>query len=326
MYKVFNGLAILGVFFAFAAVISKYGLGRYLSDQSTIKGDSDRSVLGAYLIVFGYVNITIGVILYHIEKRQVKYLIVPLILITAYSFSFWGRHPIANGLIQLLFSYFILNRSFSKSIRKNWRVIARYVYATTFLIFLAFFILSWSIKFRLQEFEGAYDPFASEKTVQWVEEISPVFGGYQSLRISYAYLGASVPTLDYWLSKDSEFLLGQASFPYLYRILVKFGFWSEDIIRGDRALGGLMQLPGLIGYIYMDFGMFGIILISLYLGYICKRLYNKALTLNFSAIMLLPHLYILIINSPLISATAHSVFFYTIIASIVIVIKLKQSR
>jgi len=120
------------------------------------------------------------------------------------------------------------------------------------------------------------DHYQNDNAINYfLQDISPIFGSYRGLRNTYSYLVASIPTLDYWIQRDSEYGLGQASFPYFYRMAEQLDIISGVELTGDRVLGEGLQLPTLIGYLYIDFGFAGIYFGLFILSFFSSVVYNQ---------------------------------------------------
>jgi len=256
------------------------------------------------------------VLLRSLMRRRWIYPIFPLVLCLLFSFSFWGRVPFVMAMIifascKLILSLIITSQN---NLKQNT---IKYTVKTIIIIFIIiiamFSFLSWTIEFRISQYGPRYNPtqqYASDNLIaKYLQNHSSLFASYRAAQITWSYLVSPIATFDYWVSQDSEYALGQASFPYFFRLAHKLGLSKEPEIVGDRPLGGGLQLPTFLGYAYIDFGFFGIFLYSFILGYVATRLYRNLFRRpRLSSYMYLSLIYILILLSPQISATTWTMF------------------
>jgi hypothetical protein len=117
----------------------------------------------------------------------------------------------------------------------------------------------------------------------------------------------------------SEYGLGQASFPYIYRLLHKIGILRNPVIIGDRVIGQGMQLPSLVGYLYIDFGLVGVFFFSYFLGLVGTCLHNGFLSKpSIPKLLYLSLTYVLIIFSPFTNVFSQTLFVIILVGSFLV--------
>lgn len=328
IYKVLLFLGFVGILLIYTKVLSQISFGSFISQQATVKSLISRSVLGNYLASSAYVAIPVSVILVLINKKRKMLIVYPLIQCIVYSVSFWGRVPVMVALIMLVSSYLITKQSCNIAYgRSNKIKVMKLLVSSTLAFIFVISILSWTIELRMAEFGVGYTPYTyylnySSNLNLFLAENLPDEGiTYRGVVSTYSYLTASIPTLDFWVSRDSEFAMGQASFPYIARLFQQIGLiQGGELITGDRPLGNGLQLPTLIGYAYIDYGYIGVILSGAFIGFIGNFLYLKNLRKpKLKFIFYLSNVYVLVLLAPLISATAWTSFVIIIFGFVLVV-------
>jgi hypothetical protein len=316
IYYVCCLLGLIGVVLMYFSVLRQISMIGFFTEQATVKSYVHRSYLGTYLSMGAYLALPLGVLLQSIMRRSRLYIIFPLVLCFLFSFSFWGRFPFVIALI-IVFSCKTLGNlliRYQKNLKENaLRWLFKTSVISTLLAIAAFCFLSWTIEWRLSEYSRTYNPYrqlASENVItDFFRKYESMFGSYRAPLVTWGYLTASIPTLNYWISRDSEYALGQASFPYFFRLFHNMGLAGKPEITGDRPLGGGLQLPTFLGYAYIDFGFLGIFVYSYLLGLISTFLYGKFLIRpQLGPYMYLSLLYVLVLVSPQICATTVTIF------------------
>jgi len=335
IYYVCCTMGIIGVVLMYMSVFRQVSLTGFFTQQATVKAMVDRSYVGTYLSAGAYIAIPLGVIIRSLMKRSWIYPIFPLILCFLFSFSFWGRVPFVQALI-IFASSMILISLLSTTLANFRHYTMKFIIKWIIILFIAiifiFIFLSWTIDFRISQYGPRYNPVAQYTTDNLIAEFfhkhSSVFASYRAAQITWSYLVAPIATFNYWVSQDSEYALGQASFPYFFRLAHKIGLSEEPKIVGDRPLGGGLQLPTFLGYAYIDFGYIGILIYSFILGLIATALYRRVfIKPRLSSFMYLSLIYVLILLSPHISATTWTHFPILLIGmwGINVLIRLKSS-
>ncbi|MHC4585036.1 MAG: hypothetical protein ACYS3N_10925, partial [Planctomycetota bacterium] len=308
-------LGLLGVIIGFITLFQQVSLQYYLIYQAAVKTEISRSILAAYLSTCAFVAVPLGGILRWILGRSRVYIVLPMVICFFYSVSFWGRFPFMIALSMLGGTY-ILNKLLLLYRRGgNKIIISRLIRGSALVVLVVvvvFAFLSWTIEWRVSGYGEGYgvpsSQISSNAVTDVLENISPVFGSYRAVQITVSYLTASFPTLDYWVSRESEYGLGQASFPYIFRLLHKVGLIGEPKIVGDRVLGDGLQLPSFVGYAYIDFGFFGIVAYSFLLSFVSSVLYYnyfikpsiiRCLYLSFiyATVLVSPQVFTLVVTS-----------------------------
>lgn len=319
-YTISMFLSIIGILICYLYLFSQVSISTFINDPNYIKMDVARSTLATYLALHCYIAIPLGVFQFHLTDKK-KYLIFPVLLSLLYGMSYWGRLAFFFGLISLgisiLFVRYILKEN-SKNIniiKTTFKILTR----ISFITLGAFLILTWSISFRLKSFnQNDYNPYNQKIESSFLKKISPFFGSELAMRITYGYITAPLATLNYWVERDSEYLLGQASFPYIYRSLKKIGLFEKEIIPGDENLGGGLQLPTLPGALYRDFGAFGMFIFMFFSGLLIQFFFIIAIRReNLLAILISICTGIFIIMAPLINTLAQTEFIFIIFYSII---------
>ena len=319
-YKISFNLSLLGVIICYIYLFWQVSPSTYINDPNYIKTEVDRSILATYLALFCYVAIPLGVFQYQLTRKR-KYLIFPVLLSFLYGMSYWGRLAFFFGLISLgssiVFVFYIF-------IEKNQRVnvfksLFKILSRIFFIILVITLILTWSISFRLKSFDQSeYDPYKQKIENSILKTISPLFGSELAMRVTYAYIAAPIATLNYWVDRDSEYLLGQASFPYVYRTLKKVGLFDKEITVGDENIGDGLQLPTLPGYLYRDFGNFGVFLFMFISGFLIQFFYILAIRKeNILTVLITISGMIYIVMGPMINTFCQTDYLLIIVYSIV---------
>lgn len=276
IYKIFLILGFLGVIIAYFKVFTQVSVSTFFNNQAYVKSYLPRSTLAAYLTAPLFVNVPIGVLIYKYYNKEIKYLICPMIFIVLYSLSFWSRLQIMIAVIFLIASFVYLSFIDNEKLISLGRLIIIVIIASV----LIYVFMCWTIEFRVAEFGTEYGLKDIYKTndefFTVINPILPFFASKRAFRMTYAYLVASFPTLDYWLNANISSVYGQASFPYFFRLFKNLGFINKTIV-ADQVLGNGLQLPSLIGYAYMDFGFFGILLYTFLLGIFASYYYRLLL-------------------------------------------------
>lgn len=341
IYYVCCAMGVIGVILMYIVVFSQINLTEFFTQQATVKAVVDRSLVGTYLSAGAYVAIPLGVIIKSLMRRSWIYPIFPLIICFLFSFSFWGRLPFVQALIifassKILIS--LLSISLTNFRCYTRKFIMKWVIIISISIILIFVFLSWTIHFRISQYGPRFNPVAKYTTDNLIAEFfnkhSSIFASYRAAQITWSYLIAPIATFNYWVSQDSEYALGQASFPYFFRLVHKIGLSEEPKIVGDRPLGGGLQLPTFLGYAYIDFGYIGILIYSFILGLIPTAVYKKLfIRPRLSSYMYLSLIYVLILLSPMTFAPYMTLFpiilFYMWGVNIIIRLRLpfiKKSR
>lgn len=308
IYRYLCIMGIIGVIIAYIKVFSQISIIGFFTNQVTVKTILKRSIIAAYLSACAYVAIPIGVILGKYYNYSYKYIVTPYIISILYGLSFWSRFQMMISTIFLIFSYILIyiKQSNKKiSIFKIIRVGA--------VVFIGVYIfMSWTIDMRVSEYGKEYNPNymygTNPKLYPFLMFISPIFSSFRALQMTYSYLVASLPTLDYWISMQSQYSFGEVSFPYIYRLLDKLNIVEHTNV-GDVVLGGGLQLPSFIGYAYMDFGLFGIFIYSFLLASISTYMYVSYIKTN--NVILIPYIvsmYSLVLMSVQTNMTSQTMF------------------
>lgn len=307
IYNVFIFLSVMGVLITYIKVFSQVSVTQFFFQQQFVKSNVVRTVFGTYLSMAAYIILPISTCLDYIAKKRIKYSVIPFALALMYSISYWGRFPLLMAVV-ILFAckmlFFILNKQRKDFLSYKKGTITKLIIYGVLMFLIVFLFMSWTIELRVSEYGDAYDPYANyyqENIItKSLKPISHLFGSFRAITLTYAYFVASIPTLSYWVAMESEYALGQASFPYIYRLLDKVGLVQEPLIVGDRALGRGMQLPSFIGYLYIDFGWIGVLIFSYIVGLMSTILYENFIRKpNIGTLMFLSLVYALIIFSPM---------------------------
>jgi hypothetical protein len=316
IYYVCCLLGLIGVVLMYCSVFRQISLIGFFTEQATVKSTIHRSYLGTYLSLGAFLALPLGVLIQSFMKRSWLYVACPLSLCFLFSFSFWGRVPFVIALIIVVSCKIIGNIliRYQRNLKDNAiRYLSKISIFGAVVIILMFSFLSWTIEWRISEYGRSYNPcqqFVSENVVtDFFQKRALMFGSYRAGLITWSYLTASIPTLNYWVSRDSEYALGQASFPYIFRLFHKMGLSEQPEITGDRPLGDGLQLPTFMGYAYIDFGFLGVLIYSYLLGFISTFLYEKLfIRPKLGSYMYLSLLYVLVLLSPQICATTWTIF------------------
>jgi len=319
-------MSSVGVILMYLSVFNQISLRGFFAQQATVKAEIHRSLLGTYLSMGTFVALPLGVLLRWSMGRSRYFIIFPLLLCALFSFSFWGRVPFVTAFIiigscKIMLSLLIGHQNSLKQYSK--RYLLKMLMVGVLVIILAYSFLSWTIHWRVSEYGSGFNPvghLASENVItRSFHKYSFMFGSYRAALITWSYLFASIPTLNYWISQDSEYGMGQASFPYFFRLFHKLGLTDEAEIIGERPLGRGLQLPSFIGYAYIDFGFLGILIYSYILGFVSTLLYRNFFKKPcLGHYMYLSLIYVLILLSPQICATTWTSFPITFVGMFIV--------
>lgn len=314
-YKILLVVGFIGLIFIYLTVFSQISIPNFFLQQATVKAHVARSIIGNYLTSASFIALPIAVVLVSVNKKNKMLILFPLIQCMLYSMSFWGRVPLMTAFIMLISSMILTRQVINISQNKSIKINFIKVLMNGLLIFVVVYaFLSWTIEKRMAEFGDAYEPYRMYSNHN---DLNYFLAGnlpekgitYRGVVTTYSYLTASIPTLNYWISQESELAMGQASFPYFARLLQKVGFIQGELITGDRPLKNGLQLPTLIGYAYIDYGHIGIIIFSIIIGFIGNYLYLRHLRKpRLKFILYLSNIYVLILLSPFINATSWTSF------------------
>jgi hypothetical protein len=323
VYSVFIIISLAGLILTYIKLFSQVSFDFFIHNQATIKTDIDRSVLGAHLCSFAYIDFIIGILISKITDKK-TYWLIPILMIILFSFSFFGRVPIFIALIMGYFMHTIIDYLYNK--KKN---IIKFFSLIILFIFLSFSFLSLTINERIAEYGITYDPyrdFISNDTKIFFNNYDFIFGSDRSASITYAYLFNPIATLNYWASNTFELGYGKHSFPYIYRIMVKLGVIDnkDNFIGNNETVGEMgLQLPTYLGSLYEDFGYFGVLLFPFLISFISTYLYYKLIYYNnIYSILILPILLTFIVFSPLIFMFMDVVVFDVLVVVILLSIYL----
>jgi len=290
--RVFWALCIvgfLGTLLMYTSVGSQISPGEFLEYQSTVKAEIVRSWAGAYLSMAAFAAVPIGAAICWMLRGRWYHLAIPLALCGAFSFSFWGRVPLAIAVCMLVGSRALstlLRRPYHPTGALSLKPVLKRLAIGLGLVLMAFSLLSWTLHFRILEYGtvggrlkyNPYHAYTRVKVREFFEDYRFLFGSPQAGIITYAYLANPIATLDYWVRRESEYGLGNASFPYFFRLASKLGLLKDPTITGDRSVTELgLQLPTYLGYAYIDFGWLGVFLYPFLFGYIATSMYHRFL-------------------------------------------------
>ena len=330
-------IGFFGVILMYRAVFGQVSILQFFLEQSMVKSEVDRSWIGTYCSMAAFVAIPLGATLRWGAGKRVLYVLIPILLCFAYSASFLGRFPFMIGLIMLASAKGMSFLYAPFHVRCTKKIFIKIIPISALLILACFSLLSWTLHFRLQEYNrvGVYNPYdglANRHAFDLMDTFSLYFGSPEAGIITYAYLANPIATLNYWVSQESEYGFGQASFPYFYRLAASLGLMDTPVITGDRSVTDLgLQLPTHLGYAYIDFGFFGVLLYSFLLSLIAAKFYlsfvNKPCLIN---CLFLPFIYMVILMSPMVFVFGVSevmiIFVGLIIVSFAHKIKFKQRQ
>lgn len=316
VYKLLIFISFIGILITYFKIFSQVSVMQFFFQQQYIKAQVARSVFGNYLSMASYIALPISACLDFIYSKKLKYSIKPFIFASMYSLSYWGRFPLLMAVIILLSSkllFIILKRQEKDFLRYKKGILPKIIIYGIIAFILVFLFMSWTIELRVSEYGSGYDPYASYYSENIVTKIlepnAHLFGSFRAITLTYGYFVASVPTLSYWAGMESEYALGQASFPYIFRILDKLGTINGSLIVGDRVIGRGMQLPSFVGYLYIDFGWIGVLVLSYLLGLIATLLFERFLNKpKISNLFFLTLIYALIVFSPMTNIISQTMF------------------
>jgi len=309
-------ISLIGVLLTYINLFSQVSISQFFTQQQFVKTHVERSNIATYLSLAAYCALPISVSLDHIARKHINSSIIPLIFTTMYSLSYWGRFPLLMAVVIFLTSkmlFFILDKQSRDFLKYKRGTLLKLFFYGLIIFLIIFLFMSWTIELRVSEYGDAYDPYADyyvENTItKFLKSNSHIFGSFRAITLTYGYFVASLPTLNYWVSMDSEYALGQASFPYIFRLLDRMNLIHKPLIVGDRVVGRGMQLPSLVGYLYIDFGWLGVLIISYIIGFIATMLYEKFLKRpNIGLLMFLTLMYALIIFSPMTNVVSQTLY------------------
>jgi hypothetical protein len=297
----------LGALLMFLAMLGQFSLSQYWTQQAAVKGYVDRSYVGTYLSMFAYVALIAGATLRAYLKVSPLYVAIPLVEVSAFSLSFWGRAPIIIGLIML--SVVLVSPALLRSRRRKIKIGEVLRVALTALLCggVLFCAACWTTQLRIASLPPNYDPyspFTGAEVKETLNQVQPLIGSPRAALITYSYIANSICALDYWIARPSEYFLGQVSFPYFSRTLRKAGLLSGEDPIGDRTVTELgVQLPSILGYAYMDFGWTGVALFPFAICYTSSVCYRRFLnTPTVGRLFRLAYSYVLVVFSPWIFA------------------------
>jgi hypothetical protein len=298
--------SFIGIILMYLSIFNKISIAFFFSAPSMVKRDVPRSLVGTLLSTGAFIAVPIGAMLKWGLGFSLVYVVIPIALICLYSLSFFGRAPFVMGIIMLFSAKALLSLCSSRSFQRNYGLNGkRFFYI--FLLPIIYCIFSWSIYFRIAEYGeryvyNPYEGYVNDSIIIFLEKFSFLFGSPGAAIMAYSYLTSSIAALNYWVSHDSEYGFGQASFPYIFRFLARLDLIQEPIITGDRIVTDLrLQLPTYLGYAYIDFGFIGVLIYGFILSFISTRIYVSFLVRpNFTNYLILPFLYVVVLLSPFI--------------------------
>ncbi len=326
-------IAAIGVIFIYLKVFSQVTIIQFFLQQAYVKSKVKRSIFGTYLSMCAYVALPVSACLDYEAKKFLKYSKFPSILAGLYSISYWGRFPLLVAVIILSSSkilIFLLEKQIKDFLCYKKGMIAKGIICGIIGFLIVFLFMSWTIELRVAEYGAGYDPYKNlykeNNLTKILKAISPLCGSFRAITITYSYFTASIPTLAYWTSMDSEYGLGQASFPYFYRLMNKIGLIDKPVLMGDRVVGRGLQLPSFPGYLYIDFGLVGVLVFSYALGLLSMCLYERFLSRpSLSRLSYLSIIYIIVVFSPITNAIAQTMFVIILFGFVVINYFLKRN-
>jgi hypothetical protein len=313
LHKLSLVLASIGVLLTYITLFSQISVVEFITQQSTVKSSIERNWLGVYLSAFAYLALVIGATLRYYGRQKVMYVVVPFALILMQSTSYWGRLSIVIGILMVVTIKLLalIGKVERGALTIRVRAYVKWAVMLLCLSCALFCSMSWTIELRLAEY-SAYDlyPDVSPGIRAWFDEHSFLVGSARSAVITYGYLTTSIRALDYWTSAPSDLLLGQLSFPYFARLANKVGMLEGDLPRGDEPLHiediGI-QLPSALAYGYRDFGLLGVVLMGLIIGYSSTANYCRQVkAASLATLLKLSFLYVMILVSPFILYTQDS--------------------
>jgi hypothetical protein len=280
-----------------------------------------------------YCALPISASLDHIARKHINFSIIPLTFAGMYSLSYWGRFPLLMAVVILLTSkmlFFILDKQSRDFLKYKRGTLPKLFFYGLIIFQIVFLFMSWTIELRVSEYGDAYDPYADyykENTItKFLKSNSHIFGSFRAITLTYSYFVASIPTLSYWTSMESEYGLGQASFPYVYRFLDKIGLIDNPILMGDRVVDRGLQLPSFIGFLYIDFGIIGVLMVSYLLAFFGTYMYETFLVKpTISRLMYLTLIYMIVVFSPITNVIAQTMFIIILLGYLTISIILKRN-
>lgn len=332
VYKLLIFISFIGVLATYLKVFSQVSVMQFFFQQQYVKAQVARSVLGTYLSMASYIALPISACLDFIYTKKLKYSIMPFIFASMYSLSYWGRFPLLMAVIILLSSkllFIILKRQEIDFLRYKKGTLPKIIIYGIIAFILVFLFMSWTIELRVSEYGSGYDPYASYYSENIVTKIlepnAHLFGSFRAITLTYGYFVASVPTLSYWAGMESEYGMGQASIPYVYRVFDKIGFIDNPVLMGNRVVGRGLQLPSLVGYLYIDFGFIGVLVLSYLLGLIGTYTYDNFLVKpTLPRIMYLTLIYMIIFFSPITNVIAQTMFVIILFGYVLVGFSLKR--
>lgn len=333
IYNILMIISLVGVLTIYLKVFSQVSILQFFIQQQFVKAHVIRSVFGTYLSMAAYVALPIAACLDYITKKRMKFSVIPFVFASMYSLSYWGRFPLLMAVVILLTSkmlFFILNKQIKDFLRYKKGTLTKLFFYGFIAFLLVFLFMSWTIEWRVSEYGVGYDPYAgycNENVItNLLKRVSYLFGSFRAITLTYSYFVASIPTLNYWANLESEYGLGQASVPYMYRFLAKIGLIDNPILMGDRVVGRGLQLPSFVGYLYIDFGFIGVLILSYLLGLIGTYTYEKFLVKpTLAKIMNLTLIYMIVVFSPITNVIAQTMFVIILFGYFVVNSILKRS-
>lgn len=211
--------------------------------------------IGNYLINTGFAGTIFGGALFASHKKERLFGLLILIAFIFASLSTVGRYTLFNAIFFFFFSYIYTVFFTNEKVQKK-RLTELAVYSVLLILALSMFTL-YMMEVRTT--------IAGENAIK-----------EYALKTTYMYVTGGVSALDNFLDHDFIYTYGQSSFRSIFKWLSRLSLWPEtDLKSVHEPFVSITPVIKINTYTFIksffeDFGIFGVLILSLLFGISCK--------------------------------------------------------